>query len=93
VIDPAPPVDASKRAKTLAAARRDKIDTLWYSPTNDVGDNGWAVYNTITEYLDWESPVKCADGVTDLDRRMENQFDGIWDDEKSALADLILADA
>jgi phage/plasmid-like protein (TIGR03299 family) len=87
--------EPSKRAVTEWEKRQDAITTLYYAPTNEpaVGDNGWAAYNAVVEYLDWESAVRCGEGENDADRRMANQFDGIWNDAKAVTAGLILAAA
>lgn len=84
--------DSSKREKSLRQTRVDTLEVLAHSPTNTAaGDNAWAAYNTFVEYLDWEAPVKCSKGETELDRRLGNQFDGANDDLKSKVADFILA--
>jgi len=89
--EPAPPDSASKRMKSMHETRVNTIRTLAYASTNDVGDNGWAAWNTFVEYLDWESQVKCAKGETEMDRRLGNQFDGTYDALKIKAADLVLS--
>ena len=89
--EPTPAETVSKRAKTLHDNRVDTIRTLSYATTNDVGDNGWAAWNTFVEYLDWEAQVKCSEGESVADRRLSNQFDGTYDEIKAKAADLVLA--
>jgi len=89
--EPAPPEDASQRTKTLHTNRVDQIRTLSYASTNDIGDNGWAAWNTYVEFLDWEAPVKCAKGESEMDRRLGNQFDGTYDTRKADVADFVLS--
>jgi hypothetical protein len=67
-----------------------ELEVLSFSPTNDVGENGWAAYNVITEWLDWQSPIKC-DGQDEAVCRFEDQFDGKNDAVKLAVADRLLA--
>lgn len=44
----------SDRAKTVHTRRLATIESLWGNSTNSgaVGDNGWAAFNTFTEFLD-----------------------------------------
>jgi phage/plasmid-like protein (TIGR03299 family) len=93
-IDPKPDESASKRTMTRWERERAEVNMLWHSPTMaNLADDGWKAYNTVVEWMDWMSPVKLADGVTELDRRMERQFDGHWDGIKDLVAELVLADA
>ena len=90
-------VDATtpKRATTLRNNKLDELRVLYHASTNSaaVGDNGYAAFQTIVEYLDWFSPVK-AD-ADDLDAcmtlRVANQFDGTYDNLKSQAAEYVLA--
>jgi len=85
-------VDASKRSNSIAERKRDELYTLYHGATNleAVGDNAWAAYNTVTEYLDWFSDVKGEDKTLSHLRR---QFDGTDNNLKQQVADFILQDA
>jgi phage/plasmid-like protein (TIGR03299 family) len=82
--------DASGRQNTLRANKRDEIYTLYHADTNleAVGDNAWAAVNTVTEWLDWYSPVKGKDQEI---AHLRAQFDGTYDSLKSDIYDLALA--
>lgn len=82
---------ASKREQSLRKTRLDNLQVLLHSPTNDVGDNAWKAYNTYTEFLDWVVPVKLGKGETEADRRLSNQFDGVYDTRKANVADFVLS--
>lgn len=85
-------VDNSKRANAIAERKRDELVLLYESSTNSgaVGDNAWAAYNTVTEYLDWFSDVKGDDKTL---AHLRRQFDGTDDNIKLAVADFILESA
>lgn len=85
-------VDNSKRANSIAERKRDELYTLYHGATNlqAVGDNAWAAYNTVTEYLDWFADVKGEDKTLSHLRR---QFDGTDNNLKQQVADFILQDA
>jgi phage/plasmid-like protein (TIGR03299 family) len=87
-----PDADASQRANSIAERKRDELYVLYHAKTNSesVGDNGWAVYNTVTEYFDWFSDVKGKDKEL---TRLRNQFDGAHNNIKQTVADFILQDA
>lgn len=85
--------DASKRETSLRKTRLDLLAKVSAMPTNDVGDNGWAAWNTWVEYLDYFAPIKCGKDETEADRRMANQFDGTYDVAKANAAELILETA
>ena len=90
--DPAPAPDASKRARTMHDKRRELVEVLWHAPTNDCLENdGWRAWNTFAEFLDWHQDVRCAEGESEGDRRLGNQFDGIHDALKADAAALILS--
>ena len=82
--------DSSKRERTLRENKLDELHALYHGPTNAkaVGDNGYAAYQTVVEYLDWYSPVKGDDPDT---ARVANQFDGTYAKTKVAAADLVLS--
>ena len=51
-----------KRAVSTAQTNRQKVYTLYKgSPTAPGGDNGWNLFNAVTEYADWFSPVRGDD--------------------------------
>ena len=83
---------AEKPGRKLTTYRNklEQLEILSHSHTNDVGENGWAAYNTLTEWLDWQSPIKC-DGQDEMVCRFEDQFDGVNDAKKIAIADRLLA--
>lgn len=89
--DPKPGVDAPKRTQTAWANRRETLDLVAAMPSNDVGDNAWAAWNTWVEMLDWFAPIRCANDKTEADCRIGNQFDGVHDKDKVAAANLLLA--
>jgi hypothetical protein len=82
--------DTPKRARSIREGKLDIIRSLYHAPTNlqAVGDNGYAAYQTVVEYLDWFSPVKGEDATTE---RVANQFDGVYDTLKAKAADYVLA--
>lgn len=94
---PSKDVDVStrggKKAVTARQNRIDDIEALFYASTNSaaVGDNGWAAWNTLVEYLDWYVPVKGQGD--DVAARLQHQFDGTFDTVKSQFADFILQSA
>lgn len=83
---------ASSRQNTIRANKRDELFTLFHADTNldAVGDNAWAAVNTVTEWLDWYSPVKGADQEI---AHLRAQFDGTYDTLKSSIYDFALASA
>jgi phage/plasmid-like protein (TIGR03299 family) len=62
--------DATDRAKTIWSNRSEKIHNLYLAPSNSggFGHNGWAVYNTVSEFLDHRLGGN-------LDRRAWNAID------------------
>lgn len=82
--------DMPKRQQTLRQNKLDEIKVLYNAPTNlpAVGDNGYAAFQTVVEYLDWFSPVKGDDPTTE---RVANQFDGVATKLKRQAADFVLA--
>lgn len=84
--------DDTKRTATIRRNRMDELVRLYHAPTNSpaVGDNAYAVYNTVVEYLDWFSHVKGEDKLAGL---LANQFDGTYDTVKARTADLVLSAA
>lgn len=65
------------RARTLWETRRGELLSLYsIAETNDLGrDTAWGAYNSVTEYLDWASPVRVTTGSTVADTRARRQFD------------------
>ena len=82
--------DSSKRERTLRENKLDELHALYHGPTNAkaVGDNGYAAYQTVVEYLDWYAPVK---GDDPTGARVANQFDGTYTSTKQRAAELVLA--
>lgn len=82
--------DASGRQNTIRANKRDELYTLYHADTNleSVGDNAWAAVNTVTEWLDWYSPVKGKDQEI---AHLRAQFDGTYDNVKSNIYDFALS--
>jgi phage/plasmid-like protein (TIGR03299 family) len=82
--------DTPKRAATIRTNKMEELVRLYHAPTNmpAVGDNGYAAYQTVVEYLDWFSPVKGEDSTAGL---LANQFDGTYDAVKQRAAELVLA--
>lgn len=78
------------RTQTTWDNRLAELEVLSASKTNDVGDNGWAAYNTYTEWLDWQAPIRCREGEQPEVCRLEDQFDGKNDDRKIKAAELLL---
>lgn len=85
-------VDMADRAKTIRRNKMDEVMALYHAPTNmpAVGDNGYAAFQTIVEYLDWFSPVKKGEGSED-EARLSNMYDGVHDNVKLRAAELVLA--
>lgn len=74
---PEPSVD-EKRAHTLWENRRAELLSLFkFAETNNLGrGTEWAAYNSVTEYLDWTSPVRTSGDMTVDVTRARRQFDG-----------------
>jgi phage/plasmid-like protein (TIGR03299 family) len=51
-------LELGDRQKANRAQARAAVRQLVNEPTNNVGYNGWGVYNATVEYLDWVSPLK-----------------------------------
>lgn len=85
--------DMSDRQQTIRRNQMDEVMALYNAPTNApaVGDNGYAAYQTIVEYLDWFSPVKKGEGTED-EARLSNMYDGVHNGKKVHAAALVLAD-
>jgi hypothetical protein len=85
----------TKRARTIRENKLDELRVLYHASTNSpaVGDNGYAAYQTVVEYLDWFSPVKADadDQAAVTTAHVANQFDGTYDGLKSKAADYVLA--
>jgi phage/plasmid-like protein (TIGR03299 family) len=79
-----------KRAVTKAQNTRQKVFSLYKnSPTlSGVGDNGWGLFNALTEYADWFSPVR-GDNTDTV--RAEKILLGDFDNVKEKAMNLILA--
>jgi hypothetical protein len=90
-------VDATtpKRATTLRNNKLDELRVLYAATTNSasVGDNGYAAFQTVVEYLDWFAPVKADANDQDActTQRVANQFDGTYDGLKSQAAEYVLS--
>lgn len=78
------------RKQTIWLNKMETIEVLAHAPTNNVGDNAWAALNVITEFVDWQSPIKC-NGVDETQCRFEAQFDGTNDAIKAKTAERLLA--
>lgn len=53
---------AEKRSVQAAQEQRQKVFTLYKgSPTTPQGDTAWGLFNSVTEYADWFSPVRGGD--------------------------------
>ena len=78
-----------KRSVTKAQDHRQKVFSLYKnSPTLEgVGDNGWGMFNAVTEYMDHYSPVR---GDTDGTVRAEKILLGGFDDIKDQALSLLL---
>lgn len=83
--------DSSKRERTLRENKLDELKALFHGPTNvqAVGDNGYAAYQTVVEYLDWYSPVKGDNEGGE--QHLANQFDGTYTNLKVRAADYVLS--
>lgn len=83
---------ASNRQNTLRSNKLTELHRLYAADTNSgaVGDNGWAAYQTVVEYLDWFSPVKSGD-MDETEARLANQFDGTYATLKAKAADYVLS--
>lgn len=81
--------DASNRTNSIRARKRDEIYTLYHSSTNldAVGDNGWAAYQTVVEYLDWFGDVKGEDKEL---AHLRRQFDGADNALKQRVGNFLL---
>lgn len=82
-----PEATATKAVQTKWANRMDTIDVVYNRPTNDVGNTMWQVYNVLTEYLDWDRPVR---GTTDRSAASADP-EGAVAAMKSKVAQLVLA--
>lgn len=80
---------AEKRGITKAQEQRQMVFTLYKkSPTLEgVGDNAWGLFNAVTEYADWYSPVRGDDAE---DKRAEKILLGGFADLKDKALDLLL---
>lgn len=78
-----------QRAVTKAQSERQKVFSLYKnSPTLvGVGDNGWGMFNAVTEYLDHHSPVR---GDKDGMVRAEKVLLGAFDPLKTQALNLLL---
>ena len=75
-----------KRSVGLAQEQRQKVFTLYKgSPTTPQGENGWALFNSVTEYADWFSPVR-----GDESARAEKILLGGMSNVKDRALDLLL---
>jgi len=91
------PEDLPKQHKTRRANIIEQVATLYLDgETNSklVGHNGWAVYGAITEWMDWQRPLKNLDGetatLTRLDQTLLNVSHDV-NDRKMQVADAILS--
>lgn len=80
---PEPEVE-KKRAHTIWEKRyTDLVELFHHSPTNEVGrGTAWAGYNAVTEFLDWEAPIRVTDDSSRDEVRALRQFDGTQQDRK-----------
>lgn len=78
------PLEPKGRAVTTWEARRDALVRLFtFAETNDLGrDTAWGAYNAVTEYLDWEAPVRRTQGLSTSESRARRQFDNSTQDVK-----------
>lgn len=81
-----------KRQRTIRENKLDEIRALYAASTNSggVGDNGFAAYQTVVEWLDWFSPVNGEDEAEKHTNRTANQFDGVHTKAKLKAADYVL---
>lgn len=92
-VKPGMPLDdlstGEKRAVSQAQEKRQKVFTLYkHSPTMpEDSDNAWGLFNAVTEYADWFSPVRGEDKDT---ARNERILLGGMDGLKSRALDLLL---
>jgi phage/plasmid-like protein (TIGR03299 family) len=79
---------SEKRVVTTAQSNRQKVYTLYTgSPTAPNGENGWALFNAVTEFADHFSTVR---GDTDGSKRAEKILLGEFDGIKDRALDLML---
>lgn len=66
------PADSSQRQRTNHERRLQALSSIWTSPTGSagVGQNGWAAFNTLSEYLEHRSPLNGRDTPKNRARRM-----------------------
>lgn len=71
------PEEDEGRAVTLWENRRNELITLFkFADTNDMGRNTvWGGFNAVTEYLDWNAPVRATGGQTQPEARARRQFE------------------
>lgn len=74
----------SKRATTIWENRRANLLNLFrFAATNEAGrGTAWAGYNALTEFLDWESPIRSTDGSPLDVVRARRHFDATNQDAK-----------
>jgi phage/plasmid-like protein (TIGR03299 family) len=79
-IFPPPPEDSSKNKVTGWENRRAELMKLWkFADTNQVGRyTRWGGFNSVTEYLDWNSPVRQGIAANLDEARQVRQFDDVW---------------
>jgi len=78
----------SQNAVTKAQGQRQAVFGLYKnSPAKATPDTGWGLYNAVTEYADWFSPLRNDD---DGMRRAEKILLGEFDDVKDRALDLLL---
>jgi phage/plasmid-like protein (TIGR03299 family) len=87
--------DELGRGLTLAENKRNDLWQIYTSDTNAgrFGKNGWSIYNTFAEYVDWSLPVRGAgtDANARMALRMEQQLLGTQEATKVKVAEYLLA--
>lgn len=79
---------AEAKAVTKAQEKRQKVFTLYKASEVRAQENsGWGLFNAVTEYADWYSPVRGADKAT---VRAEKILLGEFDTLKDRALDLLL---
>lgn len=86
------PNPEEKRAHTLWENRRaDLLGLFRFAETNALGRNtAWGAFNSVTEYLDWNAPVRSATSADVALTRAVRQFDESNQDIKDAAFALLV---
>jgi hypothetical protein len=77
--------ELSKRGETMRANKKEALEKLFESPTNQTKaskNTVWGLYNTVIEFVDYGRGTRCSEGKDESDCKFESAMFGSGSDLK-----------